>query len=144
MSGITSMIKMELNQRSIDYVMDQMVLSLGDFVNIIALKTWTSLVYKTPVGNPYLWTNKAPKGYVGGKARFSWNIQAKSPDKSIPDTWSTSIPITPNFKNTGYDPVYVTSSIPYMNRLEKGWSSQGSHMQERTLSEITFEFNSIG
>ena len=137
--------EMNLDQAGIDYVMNELSLSLGDFVKLISLKAWSSLVEKTPVGNPSLWTSKPPKGYVGGKARFSWNIKAKSPDKSIPQSWSMTMPVAPNFKNVGYDPVFVTSSVPYMKRLEEdGWSTQGSHMLKRTLSEIKFEFNSIG
>lgn len=138
------MIEMDLNAANIEILMDKINLSIGDFANLIALKSFTSLIYKTPVGNPTLWSSKPPKGYAGGQARFSWNIKHGEPDTSTPSSWSMSYPLPPTLKSKGLTPLYVTSSIPYMQRLEDGWSSQGSHMVKRTMSEIKYEINSIG
>jgi hypothetical protein len=135
--------EMDLTPQNIDKLMGEVELSLGDFANLVALDAFTSLVYKTPVGNPDLWDEKslpAPEGYVGGQARASWNIQHGRPDTSLPTTWSAALPVAPKLKSMGLEPVYVTSSVPYMTRLENGWSSQGSHMQERTVSELQMKY----
>lgn len=136
--------EMDLNDFNIGRVIKNINLSIGDFANVIALKAFTSLVFKTPVGNPSLWSSKPPKGYAGGQARFSWNIKHKEPDTSLPKSWGGSMPAVPRLKSQGLEPVFVTSSIPYMQRLEEGWSTQGSHMVGRTMSEIRYEINSIG
>lgn len=57
----------------------------------------------TPVGNPSLWKNPdaAPPGYVGGRARASWQFSQTSPVS-----------------------VKVESNLPYIVALEFGHSSQ--------------------
>tara|TARA_R100001143_G_scaffold61969_1_gene64049 strand:- start:18297 stop:18704 length:408 start_codon:yes stop_codon:yes gene_type:complete len=132
--------EMDLTPQNIDKLMGEVEASLGDFANLVALDAFTSLVYKTPVGNPDLWTTQAPDGYVGGQARASWNIQHGRPDTSLPTTWSAALPVAPQLKSMGLEPVYVTSSVPYMTRLENGWSSQGSYMQKRTVSELQMKY----
>lgn len=139
------MIELDLDARGIAYVMNELKLSIGDFVRIISLKAWTSLIYKTPVGNPSLWkTAYPPTGYIGGQARFSWNLQEVKPNTSLPRSWNEGYPAQPSLNNKGFQAVYVTSSVPYMMALENGHSTQGMHMQKRTVSEIKYEFNSIG
>lgn len=132
--------ELELTTANIKLIAKKLDLSIGDFVHTLGLKAFTSLVFKTPVGNPTLWKSKAPKGYVGGRAKFSWNMQYKRPNTKQPLNWSGGLPPTPSIKiNTNYEPLFVTSPVPYMERLEKGWSTQGSHMIKRTVSEINLE-----
>jgi hypothetical protein len=132
--------EMDLTPQNIDRLMGEVETSLGDFANLVALDAFTSLVYKTPAGNPDLWESPAPDGYVGGQARASWNIQHRKPDTSLPSTWGASLPVAPQLKSMGLEPVYVTSSVPYMGRLEDGHSKQGKHMQKRTVAELTFKY----
>ena len=139
------MIEHELNSSTINMIADKIDSTVGEVVKIIALKSWTSLVYKTPVGNPDLWeTNYVPAGYAGGQAKFSWNINYNKPDRTTPTSWSDGIPSTPEIQvRNDYSDAYVTSSIPYMLRLEEGHSTQGMHMIKRTVSELKFEINNI-
>lgn len=134
----------ELNAQTIKMIAKEIDLSIGNFVALVGLKAWTSLVFKTPVGNPSLWKSKPPKGYVGGQAKFSWNMQYSRIDKSTPTTWGGGVPSTPNIKaREDYKTLYVTSSLPYMERLENGWSSQGSHMIKRTVGEIGLKLKQL-
>jgi len=91
-----------------------------------------SLVEKTPVGNPDLWQNpdNKPDGYVGGHARANWshsigalvNQEFKEIDAtggaSI-DRIISSVPIKAAGKVH-----YIQNSLPYMQALEDGHSSQ--------------------
>jgi len=86
------------------------------------------LVERTPVGDPTLWAGPAPAGYVGGRARGSWQYSIGSP--AVGDTGNidaagsaTVASITASIK-----PIpgihYITSNLPYIQALEHGWSSQ--------------------
>ena len=133
----------DLNIDTINMIAGLIDKSVGEVVNLTGLKAWTSLIYKTPVGNPDLWKTKyKPKGYVGGQAKFSWNMQYGNPDTTLPTTWGAGLPPTPNIDaRDDYKSLYVTSSIPYMEKLEKapGHSTQGFHMIKRTVGEVQLE-----
>ena len=51
---------------------------------LVSLQLLDGLVYGTPVGNPDLWQRPAPKGYVGGHARSSWQVTHGSPATDDP------------------------------------------------------------
>lgn len=131
----------ELNANSIKMIARKIDKSVGEVVKLIGIKAWTSLVFKTPVGNPSLWKSKAPKGYVGGQAKFSWNMQYKRADTAQPVNWNSGVPNTPNINvRNDYSPLFVTSSIPYMEKLEEGkHSTQGGHMIKRTVGQLNLE-----
>jgi hypothetical protein len=133
----------ELNQETIRMIADELEQGIQDLAVWLGLKAWTFLVVNTPVGNPSLWTSNPPKNYAGGQARHSWNISLDKPDETLPATWSTGIPPTPQFTGAGFSPVYVTSPLVYMPRLNDGWSSQGSHMVERAVNVVNFELKTL-
>ena len=139
-----TMLELDLNTANINKLIDDVGISIGQFVVLVGLKGFTSVVIKTAVGNPDLWNSPAPKGYIGGQARHSWKLKHASPDGSVPTSWSMTMPSPPKLVPMGYTPLYLTSSVPYMQKLEDGHSTQGSHMMKRTLAELEFEFNSIG
>lgn len=97
----------------------------------VSIELLKSVVLKSPVGNPSLWKNPAPAGYVGGRFRANWNVGIGSIDLNIgapPDkTGQRAIA-----KGTGEilaseagQDIYITNSLPYAQRLEyEGWSSQ--------------------
>ena len=43
-------------------------------IDKVCIDLLTSIVLRTPVGNPSLWKNPPPKGYVGGRLRGNWNV----------------------------------------------------------------------
>lgn len=97
------------------------------------------IIERTPVGNPSLWQSGAPPGYVGGTARANWIPSIGTPDQS--EVNSTD-------QNRGNNQVlaiqnqipgnvfYLTNNVPYIERLEYGWSTQAPNgMMRRTLRE---------
>ncbi|WP_338762004.1 hypothetical protein [Massilia sp. METH4] len=89
----------------------------------------TAMVERTPVGDPLTWQQPAPAGYAGGRARGSWaygygnTAQADEVDASGAASLAR---IAGGVE--AHDPLgvhYITSTLPYMRRLEyDGWSSQ--------------------
>ena len=91
----------------------------------------TSIILKTPVGNPDLWKSKAPSGYAGGRARNNWfpsisamssettKNKAKTGNAAISKVSAVSKPLRAG------DTFYLTNNLPYIRRLEyEGWSTQ--------------------
>ena len=101
-------------------------------VREVVLDIGRSLVEETPVGNPDLWQNpdNKPDGYVGGHAKANWshsigalvNQEFKEIDAtggaSI-DRIISSVPVKAAGKVH-----YIQNSLPYMQALEDGHSSQ--------------------
>lgn len=133
--------ELDFNQNTIRLIADKIDRSVGSVVRLIGLKSWYGVVSKTAVGNSDLWKIKyKPVGYVGGQAKFSWNVQYNSPDTSKPISWGTGEPTAPTIKvGKNYEALFITSSIPYMEALETGHSTQGKHMIKRTVGEINLE-----
>lgn len=108
----------------------------------VVLDVGTSVVLKTPVGDPDNWEMPAPTGYVGGRARGSWQYAQGSPLEVEPGTVdeSGSAPlgrITGGLVGDVACEHFITSNVPYMRRLEyDGWSSQAPEgMVRKTLVE---------
>lgn len=87
------------------------------------------LVMKSPVGNPDLW--KVPrKGYVGGRLRANWTFGVGSPDVTTTDGIDPSGAATLGKITSaaagiqGGQVYYVANSLPYMQKIEYGWSTQ--------------------
>jgi hypothetical protein len=82
------------------------------------------------VGNPSLWKNGAPPGYVGGRFKNNWQTNLGAID------FRDNAP--PNANGTGSrdrardvlrsfragHTIFMTNSLPYAQRIETGWSSQ--------------------
>ena len=101
-------------------------------VRKVVLEIGRSLVEKTPVGNPDLWQNpdNKPEGYIGGHARANWShsIGAQSIQEfdvvdatgnASNDRIAASLPI-----NAAGKVHYIQNSVPYIEALEDGHSSQ--------------------
>ncbi len=110
----------------------------------VTLDVGTSMVMKTPVGDPDTWEMPAPAGYVGGRARGSWQYQKESPLLEEPGTIDPggggSIDRIKAGVKSGDSAVehFITSTVPYMRRLEyEGWSRQAPEgMVRLTLVEF--------
>jgi hypothetical protein len=103
-----------------------------DTQKFIAQNLLERIVNRTPVGNPDQWKSKRrPKGYVGGRARANWQVSFGAPDSSE---------LNARDKNGGatisrgtaeiqavtipYRTIWIFNNVPYIVRLENGWSKQ--------------------
>lgn len=100
-------------------------------VRKIVLDVGTAIVMRTPVGDPDTWVSRsAPPGYVGGRARGSWQYGFSAPKAGEgPIDGSGQGPINRIQAGVSANPAagvhYLTSTVPYMRRLEyESWSRQ--------------------
>lgn len=90
----------------------------------------TSLVEKTPVGDPTYWINPPPPGYVGGHARANWShsegVRVEQEFDEVDATGQASLDrIAASIPAKAAGKVhYIQNSVPYIQRLEDGWSRQ--------------------
>lgn len=100
-----------------------------------ALRTAYALVQATPVGDPSLWKSKAPAAYQPGHARRNWHatIGAKSTQElpGFDTTGATAVQesakvIAEWAKRGGMrsEALHIQNAVPYIERLNDGWSSQ--------------------
>lgn len=89
------------------------------------------IIDRSPVGNPSLWQNPPPLGYVGGRFRGNWqvtfNAQAVSEvariDAAGGATKAAGAAVLAAYQS-GVDSIWLTNTVPYAYRLETGWSTQ--------------------
>mgnify|MGYP003499609615 FL=1 len=125
----------------------------GNFTKIVrklVIDMGSRVVLRTPVGNPEIWKNPAPPGYVGGAARANWqygNGVMPSEALSIIDA-SGSLTIAKisagvrSFKAGSIH--WIANNSPYIMPLEEGWSTQAPQgMRRLTILEFEETVNSI-
>lgn len=101
---------------------------LEDLQREVLFEIGSSVVMRTPVGDPTYWKSPPPKGYAGGRARGSWQYNFGSPGTQnieiIDKTGSASI----NRITSSISPLpglhFISSNLDYMQRLEEGHSRQ--------------------
>jgi hypothetical protein len=99
-------------------------------VRKIVLDVGAHVVSLTPVGDPALWKHPAPKGYIGGRARGSWQHGIGSVPGSLirtidPSGDASNERIAESVPQKAAGMVhYIVNTTPYMQRLEDGWSKQ--------------------
>ena len=118
--------------------LDRMVLKVapedaGKLHAKVHIQVGDGVILDTPVGNPDLWESPPPKNYVGGRARGNWQStidtipseeMALSEDPSgegrsrQEDAEVIADRIDPG------DVSYITNNVPYIERLNDGWSTQ--------------------
>jgi hypothetical protein len=107
-----------------DQVVRKVVIDLG-----------SSIIMRTPVGNPALWKSKPPKGYSGGHARANWSHSVSSLDvKEIPGIdpsgsatigkLISSVPV-----QAGGKVHFIQNSLPYIQVLEDGRTDHSGSLQ---------------
>lgn len=85
------------------------------------------VMQRTPVGDPTYWQSPAPPGYVGGRARNNWMPEINKIDTStttVPDKNANFQRAVPFVANAPGNIFYLTNSLPYIQRLEYGYSKQ--------------------
>ena len=106
----------------------------ADRLDVVARKTvldiGTSLVLKSPVGDPALWKHKPPPGYVGGRFRANWqhgfNVTPSGVVDGVDPTGAGSIESI-GARIDAQSPSgihYFANNLPYANALEFGHSTQ--------------------
>ncbi len=113
-------------------------------IRAAGLQVFTSIIERTPVGNPEIWltknsdgqyvdylsVNDYPEGYIGGTARGNWQTAVgRRPTGTIDDQDESgrSTIAAANMaaaKFTLAEKLYFANNLPYIRRLEEGWSSQ--------------------
>lgn len=114
-------------------------------VRKVVLEIGNGVIEKTPVGDPSTWSpgTVVPVGYVGGRARGSWQYAKGAPASGDPDTIDPSGAVSINRILGGVssgDAVaethFITSNLVYMRRLEyEGWSKQAPEGMVRLTIE---------
>lgn len=108
------------------------------------------IIERTPVGNPSLWQNPPPPGYVGGSLRGGWQASIGRPDLSMPSSVDKNgsatigragqIALSYNIGET----YYLTNPLPYAYRVEYGWSQQAPQgMVRRSVSEAQAQVDKL-
>lgn len=101
------------------------------------------LVERTPVGDADYWKSPPPAGYVGGHARANWShsdgdikrVEFEGTDKTgsaSNERIASSVP-----KHAAGKVHFIQNSVPYIERLEDGWSRQAPNgMVSVTQAEL--------
>lgn len=116
---------------------------------LVVFTIYRGVVFKTPVGNPDLWASPAPKGYVGGFLRASWQIatQPVTQTKKHPGPGG-SFP-EPNMQIPTYlkggTVTFIANTAPYALAVEFGHSKQQAPngMARITVKEVVAQFNGL-
>ena len=102
--------------------------NVGVVVRKTSIDLLTATVLRTPVGNPDLWKNKPPKGYVGGRLRANWNVSLVTPDTTTTDaidkTGGETIARGSAIAGEadGIKDIWIMNSLPYAIPIEYGHS----------------------
>ena len=113
-----------------------------EVVRVAAISLFSFVIKGTPVGNPELWISKPPPGYTGGTARASWNLTNGAPNYEPTGKTDTANETASNvireLGSMAYTGVYtLASGLPYIERLEDGWSTQAPAGMVKTSVPIT-------
>lgn len=115
---------------------------IDNIVRKTAFSVLSNVVLSTPVGNPTLWKypESAPPGYVGGHARRNWQVGLRAPKNDelpgVDKSGTTAIAKgRSDIDSYRKGKIYITNNVPYINRLNNGWSRQApSGFVERSIT----------
>lgn len=110
----------------------------------VLIDVGTRIVERTPVGDATLWSSPPPKGYVGGRARGSWQYGLNTPAAKETTLIDPSGAVVIARLAKEIDPVpglhYITNSLPYIVALENGYSKQAP---QGMVGLVSVEFGGI-
>ncbi len=97
----------------------------------VGIKFFGSVIKDNPVGDADYWQSPAPEGYVGGRSRGNWNCTLGQPDLSttpeetFPGLGQTMAKMQQMVLSGDRKTIdWLANSLPYIERLESGWSRQ--------------------
>lgn len=105
-----------------------------------------SIVMKNPVGDATYWKSSPPAGYVGGRSRANWQygngvMPSGSIDSVDASGGATIGKIVAGVSSSPTASVHwIANSLPYINRLEDGYSRQAPNGMVKLTAE---EFQQI-
>lgn len=109
---------------------DQIDEEVSRRVRTIALALLNEVIERSPVGNPDLWKDLPPPGYVGGRFRGSHIVSIGTPVYTVTTKVDPSGSETKSRGEaalTGLEPytqVFIQTNLPYAEELERGHSGQ--------------------
>lgn len=98
-------------------------------VRAVTFSLFREVIQRTPVGNPDLWKNPPPPGYVGGRLKGNWQATQGAPaygtlTSTDKDGNSTITRMAAGIGGWG-SVTYLVNNLPYAQRIEfDGWSGQ--------------------
>ena len=113
----------------------QLNIALDKDFGTTAFAILRNLVAGSPVGNPDLWQNPPPPGYVGGHFRRNWQVsvggfadgELEGEDNTGATTLATGKAKIDGFVRSGGGAnLVIQNNVPYANRLAQGWSRQAA------------------
>lgn len=142
---VGKMITTDINQFLTKFKKNQqLVISASEkVVNETLFQMYKKIVDRTPVGNPALWKWPAPKDYVPGTLKASWNLSfGGMRDSGSGRFVSTGSIIGKNGISLqargGNKTAFIYNNQPYAERVEYGWSTQAPQgMLRITVAEYT-------
>ncbi len=112
-------------------------------VRKIVIDLGKSIIIKNPVGDANYWKSPPPEGYVGGRSRANWmygnNVMPSGAIDNIDPSGSKTIAkLVAQVSSTPTASVHwIANSLPYIRRLEEGWSRQAPQgMVRLTIEEF--------
>lgn len=127
---------------------NKFVVKCKDNSNAVVRKTvfdiGTSLIQKSPVGNPELWAHPAPPGYSGGHFRANWQLGIGSLPSGTLDMKDKSGNVTIKAiggsipKDAAGLAYFIANNLPYAQALEDGHSSQAPYGMV-ALTQVEFQ-----
>ena len=111
----------------------------------------SSLITKSPVGDPTLWKDQNAAiyalnhGYKGGNFKANWQGGVGTPNLAITDDIDRSGEISFNSivstipDKPAREVFYITNNLPYAQRLEDGWSTQSPPGGMVALTVLEFD-----
>lgn len=112
-------------------------------VRKIVIDLGKSIIMKNPVGDGKYWKMPVPKGYVGGRSRANWMygngvMPSGAVDNIDPSGSKTIAKLVAQVSSTPTASVHwIANSLPYIRRLEEGWSRQAPQgMVRLTIEEF--------
>ncbi len=96
----------------------------------VHIQASNGVIENTPVGNPDLWKDPPPPGYAGGRARGNWQStrgasatgEVDRIDPSGAATAAAGQQVAAQIQ--AGEASYITNNVPYIERLNDGWSTQ--------------------
>lgn len=110
-------------------------------VRKVGIDMLARIIDRSPVGNPSLWKDPPPPGYVGGRFRGNWQVtfgaQASAEvariDPNGSATKAAGSAVLAAYRS-GINSIWLTNTVPYAQRLEYGHSSQAPQGMARITS----------